>query len=79
MAKASRGRTFALTYATAIAIFGGTTQMVVTWLIHVTGQSMAPGYYLAGASVVGLLAILMMRESAPGRVKPRLAMEAAPA
>jgi len=66
--KTSRSQMFALTYSIAIMIFGGTTQMVVTWLIHVTGESMSPGYYLTGACIVGLIAIILMKESAPARL-----------
>jgi MFS family permease len=65
--KAVRGRAFATLYATAIAIFGGTTQLVVAWLIHVTGNPMAPGWYLMGAIVVSLAAMCLIVESAPAK------------
>ena len=65
--KSMRGSGFACVYAIAIALFGGTTQLVVTWLIHVTGNPTAPAWYLAGAGVVGLAARLLFLESAPGR------------
>ncbi len=32
---AIRARTFALVYSVPVALFGGTTQLVVTWLLHV--------------------------------------------
>jgi MFS family permease len=54
-------------YAVAIMIFGGTTQLVVTWLIHVTGHPMAPAWYLLLAAVVGLLAMMLMPETAPAK------------
>jgi MHS family citrate/tricarballylate:H+ symporter-like MFS transporter len=60
-----RGRTFATLYAIAIAIFGGTAQLIVTWLIHVTGNALAPAWYMLFASAVGLVAMIMMRETAP--------------
>jgi MFS transporter, MHS family, citrate/tricarballylate:H+ symporter len=60
-----RGRTFATLYAIAIAIFGGTAQLIVTWLIHVTGNAQAPAWYMLFASAVGLVAMIMMRETAP--------------
>jgi MFS family permease len=40
--KRIRGRAVALTYALSIAVFGGTTQLVVTWLIRVTESPLAP-------------------------------------
>jgi MFS family permease len=62
-----RGGAFATIYAVAIALFGGTAQLVVTWLIHVTGNALAPAWYLLFATAVGLAAMAMMRETAPGR------------
>ncbi len=62
-----RGGAFATIYAVAIALFGGTAQLVVTWLIHVTGNALAPAWYLVFATAVGLAAMAMMRETAPGR------------
>jgi len=63
--KASRGRSVALIYALAIGLFGGTAQLVVTGLIHVTGDLMAPGWYLLAADLVGLGAVTLLPESAP--------------
>jgi MHS family citrate/tricarballylate:H+ symporter-like MFS transporter len=63
--KAIRTRTFAMVYAIAVALFGGTTQFVVTWLIHVTGSPLAPAWYLAGATAIGVAATALLRESAP--------------
>ena len=34
---------FSLAYSLATAIFGGFTPMIVTWLIHVTGNKAMPG------------------------------------
>ena len=41
-----RGGAFATIYAVAIAGFGGTAQLIVTWLIHVTGNALAPAWYM---------------------------------
>jgi MHS family citrate/tricarballylate:H+ symporter-like MFS transporter len=60
-----RGRTFATIYAIAIASFGGTAQLIVTWLIHLTGNALAPAWYMLFAGTVGLVAMTMMRETAP--------------
>jgi MHS family citrate/tricarballylate:H+ symporter-like MFS transporter len=60
-----RGGTFATIYAVAIASFGGTAQLVVTWLIHITGNALAPAWYLLFAGTVGLVAMVLMRETAP--------------
>lgn len=75
--KPIRGSTFATIYAVSIATFGGTCQLVVTWLIHVTGNPLAPAYYLLFATVIGQIAIWMIPETAP--VKLKEAVSAAPA
>ena len=62
-----RGGAFATIYAVAIATFGGTAQLIVTWLIHVTGNALAPAWYMLLATAVGLAAMAMMRETAPMR------------
>jgi len=50
-----RGGVFATIYAVAIATFGGTAQLVVTWLLHVTGDPLAPCWYLLLAAIVGIV------------------------
>jgi len=63
-----RGGVFATIYAVAIASFGGTAQLVVTWLLHVSGNPLAPAWYLLLAATVALLAMSLMRETAPVKV-----------
>ncbi|MEI9995715.1 MAG: MFS transporter [Rhizomicrobium sp.] len=67
--KRVRGGIFATVYATAIGIFGGSTQLLITWLIKVTGNPMAPSWYLFVASFLSLVAMYLMVESAPVRVQ----------
>ena len=68
--KPIRGGAFATIYAVAIAIFGGTAQLVVAWLTEVTGNALAPSWYLLLATAVGLGAMIMMPETAPSRAVP---------
>lgn len=63
-----RGGVFATIYAVAIATFGGTAQLVVTWLLHVTGDPLAPSWYLLLAATVGLVAMSLMPETAPVKI-----------
>jgi MFS transporter, MHS family, citrate/tricarballylate:H+ symporter len=63
-----RGGVFATIYAVAIATFGGTAQLVVTWLLHVSGNPLAPGWYLLFAASIGLIAMSLMPETAPAKV-----------
>ncbi|MDE3169401.1 MAG: MFS transporter [Acidobacteriota bacterium] len=58
----------ATVYAVAIAIFGGTTQYSITWLIKATGDPEAPAWYWTAAALVGLAAMLAIPESAPCRM-----------
>jgi MHS family citrate/tricarballylate:H+ symporter-like MFS transporter len=71
--KSIRGSGFGLTYSLAIAVFGGTTQLVVRWLIQVTGNPVAPAWYLTGAVAVGQIALMLMPESAPRKLARQLA------
>jgi len=45
---------FSLAYSLATALFGGFTPAVSTWLIKVTGDKGAPGYWMMFAAVCGL-------------------------
>jgi len=71
--KTIRGGAFATIYAVAIAGFGGTAQLVVTWLIHATGNPLAPAWYMLLATFVGLVAMAMLGETAPTKraARPR--------
>jgi MFS family permease len=66
--KRIRGSGFACVFALQTALFGGTTQLVFTWLVHVTGNPTAPAWYMAGGSFVALAASILFLESAPARV-----------
>jgi MFS family permease len=61
--KSVRSAGFSVAYALAVTIFGGTTQLVVTWLIGVTGNPLSPAWYLIVSSAIGLVAMLMMAET----------------
>lgn len=50
-------------YNIALALFGGTTPLVATYLIKETGSSMAPGYYLMFAALVSILCLLGLKET----------------
>jgi MFS family permease len=52
-------------YAVAIAVFGGTTPFVVTWLTAATGSPLAPAIYMCAALALGLIGMFAMRETAP--------------
>ncbi|MCY1389576.1 Alpha-ketoglutarate permease [compost metagenome] len=60
---AVRSTGLSITYAIGAAIFGGSTQFIVTWLIAATGSPMAPAWYLVGISIISLIAMRMLPES----------------
>jgi hypothetical protein len=68
-----RSRTFALVYSLPVAIFGGSTQLVVTWLLHATGSPIAIAWYLTAVTLIGAGAMWAMRESAPVKLRARVA------
>lgn len=66
-----RAGALATIYAFAISIFGGSTQFTVKWLIDATHNPLALAWYWSGALCIGLLAMLLMPESAPVKLKAR--------
>jgi hypothetical protein len=52
-------------YAVGVSLFGGTTQFIVTLLIGLTGHPEAPAWYVAGTSLITVLAMLALPESRP--------------
>ena len=52
---------FALSFNGANALLGGTTPFIVTWLIKVTGSSLAPAVYLTVIAMIAMVAILRSR------------------
>jgi MFS family permease len=54
-----------IVYGMAISVFGGTTRFVLTWLIEVTGSSLAPAWYMAAGLALALTGVAAIRETAP--------------
>jgi MFS family permease len=52
-----------LTYAIGVTVFGGTTQLVITWFIETTGNPLAPAWYVIGTSVLAVVAIMLLPET----------------
>ena len=58
-----RSAGLSIVYALSVSIFGGSTNYVVNKLIAITGDKLAPAYYLVAFSVVGTVAAYLMRET----------------
>ncbi|WP_321822342.1 MULTISPECIES: MFS transporter, partial [unclassified Burkholderia] len=54
----------AIGFNVSVSLFGGTTPLVTAWLVDRTGDLMMPAYYLMGASFIGIVSVLALRESA---------------
>jgi MFS transporter, MHS family, citrate/tricarballylate:H+ symporter len=68
---AIRSGSLSIVYALSIALFGGTAQYAVTWLIRATGSQLVPAWYWMVAAAVGVLAAFLAQESAPRAVAKR--------
>jgi len=55
-----RATGFSITYALGIMLFGGTAQMVVTWLLHVTHNPASPAWYLLVTNIVTCVAAALL-------------------
>jgi MHS family proline/betaine transporter-like MFS transporter len=58
-----RSTGLSLGYSFGVTLFGGFAPFIVTWLIHTTGDTLAPSYYVLTAAVVSgvSLAIIALR------------------
>jgi MFS family permease len=61
--RAVRSAGLSIVYAFSVSIFGGSTNYVVNKLIAISGDKLAPAYYLVAFSVVGTIAALLMPET----------------
>ncbi|GIN21631.1 MFS transporter [Siminovitchia fordii] len=62
-----RYRTLAVTFNVSVSLFGGTTPLVSTWLVHQTGNNLAPGFYLTIVSIIGFLVISFFFSNTSGK------------
>jgi len=49
-------------YAFGVTLFGGSAQLVVTWLLDVSGNPMAPAWYVTGMLTISLIATTVFKE-----------------
>lgn len=53
---------FAFTFNLANGLFGGSCSAICLWLVSVTGNQLAPGFYFVSIAVLALIAIIFSRE-----------------
>ena len=51
----------ALSFSTAVSIFGGLAPLIATWLIAQTGDSLSPSYYLIFTAMLSLIALIAIQ------------------
>ena len=61
--RAVRSAGLSIVYALSVSIFGGSTNYVVNKLIALTGDRLAPAYYLVAFSVLGTIAAFLIPET----------------
>ncbi len=61
--RAVRSAGLSIVYALSVSIFGGSTNYLVNKLIALTGDKLAPAYYLAAFSLIGTAAAWLLPET----------------
>ena len=57
----TRSSGIAVSYNVGVPIFGGFAPLIASWLIAVTGSSLAPSYYLIATSLISLAVLFVIR------------------
>ncbi|MFE1932067.1 MFS transporter [Streptomyces sp. NPDC059474] len=57
----SRATGLAVSYNIAVMLFGGTTPLVIVWLVDMTGSKLAPTFYLMFLAVLSLFSVVFAR------------------
>jgi hypothetical protein len=69
--KAIRCSGIAVVYALTISVFCGSAQFIIAWLTGATHSPLPPAYYWTGAAGIGLMAAILIKESARGLRRSR--------
>lgn len=59
--KKLRATGFSISYALGISLFGGTAQIIVTWILELTGNPASPAFYLIFTNILCLGAVFLSR------------------
>jgi MFS family permease len=68
-----RATSFSFAYNIAVALFGGFTPAISTFLIHETGNRAVAGFWLSAAAICSLLAAVLIRSPQPQLMAARAA------
>ena len=64
-----RASGFAIAYGIGASLFGGTTQLIVTYLIGAIGDPNSPAWYVTATTLVSIVAILALLKAEIGFVE----------
>ncbi len=53
---------YSVIYNIGVGIFGGSTPMICTWLIKISGNNLAPAYYLSAFIIISLVGLWLMKD-----------------
>lgn len=56
-----------LTYNVSASLFGGTTPLVIAWLISKTMSNMVPAYYIMAVSIIGIIVVSFFVKETSGK------------
>jgi hypothetical protein len=65
--KAVRSSGLSIAYAISVTVFGGSTQLIIAWLIETMGDPLVPAWYQVGANILSILAVLLVGTREPAR------------
>jgi MHS family proline/betaine transporter-like MFS transporter len=57
-----RASGMSLVYSVGVALFGGFSPFISTWLLNATGNKLAPAWYLLGMTLVSLIGLYGLKD-----------------
>src|SRR5690625_7064913 len=57
----------AITYNISASLFGGTTPLLISWLINITANKLMPAYYIIFASLIGIVVVTLFLRNTSGK------------
>ena len=58
-----RATAISIAYTFGVTVFGGSSQAVVTWLTQVSGNNLAPAWYMSACLCVSVFALIKLKET----------------
>ena len=65
-----RATGMSVVYSVGVALFGGFSPLIVTWMVNETGSKLAPAWYLVGTTVVSLFGLLLFKDQTGQAIDP---------